>query len=87
MEENELIKLDLLRGHSNRFFFAEREKSSETDIINVIVLKFKRKENQWNVRPRTIYTSTTGRILNFKIEDNYPKETDSYWSYGNTLEV
>lgn len=87
LDESELIKIELLRGHSNRFFFAERELSSETDVINAIVLRFKRKDNQWTCRPRTIYTSTTGKILTFKLEENYPKDTDSYWSYDNSLEV
>lgn len=45
LEESELLKIHLIRGHSNRYFFVERERSSETDSVSVIVLKFNKREN------------------------------------------
>ena len=85
MEENVLLKISFIRGHSNRFFYVERELSSETDSIFVIVLKFRKKENNVSLKPRPIYTSTTGKILAMELDQVFQKETDSYWTYGQEL--
>ena len=61
--------------------------SSETYYINVIVLKFRTKENQWNMRPRQVYQSSSGRILAMEHDKDYPNETESYWTNGNSLEI
>ena len=52
MEEFELIKIDMVRGVNNRFFFVTKEKSSETYFVYSIWLRFKTKESMWNVYPR-----------------------------------
>lgn len=44
-EESQLCKIDFIRGHSNRFWFVEREMSSETYIVFVIVLYFRQNAN------------------------------------------
>ena len=52
MEEFDLIKIEMIRGVNNRYFFVAKEKSSETYFVYVIILVFKTKENQWNLKVR-----------------------------------
>ena len=87
MEEFELIKIEMVRGINNRYFFVVKEKSSETYFVYVIVMRFRSKESQWNIYPRNIYTSTTGTIIALVKDQDYPKEIDSYWTYNGDLKV
>ena len=61
--------------------------SSETHYIFVIVLKFRTREKQWNLRPRPIYSSSTGSILSIEHDKDYPNECDSYWTNGGDLKI
>ena len=87
MEEFDLIKIEMVRGVNNRFFFVAREKSSETYFVYVIYLVFMIKENQWNLKVRQIHISTTGSIIALVRDQNYPKEIDSYWTQNNDLKI
>ena len=87
MEEFELIKIEMVRGVNNRFFFVAKEKSSETYFVYSIWLRFRPKESQWNLYLRNIHTSTTGNIIALVKDQDYPKEGDSYWTYNGDLKV
>ena len=86
-EEFELMKIDLIRGLNNRFFFVAKEKSSETYFVYCIYLRFRVRENQWNVSTRQIHISTTGSIVALVKDQDYPKEIDSYWNYNNEIKI
>ena len=84
-DESSLCKIDLLRGHCNRYWFVERELSSETYKVYVIVLYFRKNVNQWNLLPRPIFTCSSGKILALEHDQDYPNEIDSYWSNANEM--
>lgn len=86
-KEFELVKVDLIRGLNNRFFFVTKEKSSETYFVYCIFLRFRVRENQWNVLTQQVYISTTGSIIAVVKDQDYPKEIDSYWTYSNEIRI
>lgn len=86
-EEFELVKIDLVRGVNNRFYFVIKENSSQVYFVYSITVRFKVKENQWNVQTRPIFVSQTGAIIALVKDQDYPKEIDSYWTQENLIQT
>ena len=61
--------------------------SSETYYVYVIVLRFRKKENQWTLLPRSIHTCTTGKIIAIEHDHDYGNEIDSFWNYDDKLKI
>lgn len=78
--EHKLAKMGLLRGFNNHFFYAEKDKSSETFSVFELDISLKEKENQWVRSNKKIYQASGGKILAIELDRDYPLESDSFWS-------
>lgn len=79
------MNIEVVRGHSNRFYYVE--KSSETYFLCELAIKFRDKEKMWKHQTSTIFSSSYGKILALELDRDYPRKSDSFWNQGGELDL
>ena len=87
IDENlQLAKVDVIRGFNNCFFCVVKDSRSETYSVICLTIE-ESNECYMQTSVRTVYQSTSGQIIAFCTESNAERETYSYWTERDSLEV
>ena len=84
-QDHELSDKRFLSGSNNKFFYIEKQNSSETYYVWQITIDYREKDHYWNADIKPIYQSYGGMILALELDYDYPREVDSYWNNRGEL--
>ena len=80
------VKLDVLRGLQDHFYFALRDDGAASDSLHVVKFHYNEDAREFDIKNESIPAAYTGEILAFEMDSSITNDVESYYHDNSNLE-
>ena len=80
------IKLDVLRGLQDHFYFALRDDGAASDSLHVLKFHYNDDTREFEIKNESIPAAYTGEILAFEMDSSITNDVESFYHDNSNLE-